>query len=1246
MSLPFFIKHIYNNASEEVIRRGRKIHIAAGIDVLDHNPVLESITLRMKDDMYHSWYKVKVERYNHPHTINIRCTCPYNLTKVCRHKAAALLYLQEMNEQGLLNSRHIQYDQKHTLARIKTIDLKAIRILAGNEIFEEAENLLRTTPANIIHAANERVEAELTDNGVEYEVKIKRNDERFFETSCTCTETEHPLCRHKTVLFLQLLNSHGAHYFDSIRNYERDKERLLAMYGYRLTDNLEGKFEFVYKDNKPFLRVLDPSIRKINIAASTPAQNVESLARSQKINEEKQPKDPKRLGLVFKENRVTYPFFELHIVAGEPSGDGGIAGRLEKLDLSRYIDLPQLEESDTGLLQLVRKMGDPEVNKYLNRNSPFSGFWENIVHTNGNDLPEETRELIDEYIFPKLKVLSEEYSSSPAWLLPAGQRFITESLTNLLIHLPLLKPRLNAVLGKGEVTIKGQVEFDDEWIDFDKNEWESPVAFLYKGKIGFWESVGFIKVFNRYHKPVNVKQQNWQEFAEQELLPYSTWVDMEFSGSLTEEIRDAEPEMSVQLIEKGDFLVFVPQFSYNGVLAPSHFMEEVYTFHEGKVQILYRNIKAEKQFFDRMRQLHHNFIVNSHSNELALKGSDVLRNNWFFNFLDTMKKEGISIYGFEMLRNFRFNTTKPTTHLRVSSGLDWFDAEVDLSFGEQKVRLSEVKKALAKKQQVVPLQDGTLGVLPEDWLKKYSLLFKVGEMHGEQIRLNRYQYSVIDELYENRNDETIQLEFEGQMDRLRQFKRIKKVMPPAHLREILRPYQVSGFHWLNFLKDNNCGGILADDMGLGKTLQALTMLEHYQLVNGRLKALVVCPTTLLYNWENEIRKFTPGLSYQIHHGPQRNRKIEDAAQLQVTITTYGTLRSDVLLLKEIPFDYIVLDESQAIKNPNSKVSRAACLLNGLYRICMSGTPLQNNTFDIYAQMNFLNPGLLGSQDFFRNEFATPIDKFGEHEQKQHLRKLIYPFMLRRTKEQVASDLPEKTETILYCEMGHEQRTVYNAFRNEYRNKVLGLIDEQGMERSQLTILQGLMKLRQICDSPSILNEPEKYPNHSIKLEELTREITENISNHKALVFSQFLGMLALIREKFEQLKVPYVYFDGSTSINDRQKAIDKFQNDPECKVFLISLKAGGVGLNLTAADYVYIVDPWWNPAVEQQAIDRTHRIGQTRNIFAYRMICRDTVEDKIIQLQEKKRILAKELIADDSGFVKKLTRDDIAYLFS
>jgi len=611
-----------------------------------------------------------------------------------------------------------------------------------------------------------------------------------------------------------------------------------------------------------------------------------------------------------------------------------------------------------------------------------------------------------------------------------------------------------------------------------------------------------------------------------------------------------------------------------------------------------------------------------------------------------MQEMKVPVFGFEALRNFRFNTARPNTHIHVSSGLDWFDAKVEIEFGEQRVGIDDIKNALVNKQSFVQLGDGTLGILPDEWLKRYSLLFKVGDGRNNQLRLSKYHMSVIDELYENRDEKELSFELDEKYERLKEFKNIPETAAPKHLQTILRPYQVSGFQWLNYLNDVGWGGILADDMGLGKTIQALSMLHHYKEVNGSLTAIVVCPTTLIYNWKNEVEKFASSLDWHIHHGSVRSRSTEELQKHNIIITTYGTLRSDIQLLLKVNFDYVILDESQAIKNPASKVTRAACLLNAKNRLCMSGTPLQNNTFDIFAQMNFLNPGLLGNMEFFRNEFATPIDKFGEQEQKDHLRKLLFPFILRRTKEQVAKDLPEKTETILFCEMEKEQRKIYEAYRNSYREKIMGTIDNQGIGRSQLTILQGLMKLRQICDSPAILNEEEKYPNHSIKLEELAREIEENIGDHKALIFSQFLGMLGLIKKKLIKDNIPFEYFDGSTSAPDREKAIQNFQNNEECRVFLISLKAGGVGLNLTAADYVYIVDPWWNPAVEQQAIDRTHRIGQTKNIFAYRMICIDTIEDKILQLQERKRKLASELIADDASFVKALSKADVEYLFS
>jgi non-specific serine/threonine protein kinase len=437
-------------------------------------------------------------------------------------------------------------------------------------------------------------------------------------------------------------------------------------------------------------------------------------------------------------------------------------------------------------------------------------------------------------------------------------------------------------------------------------------------------------------------------------------------------------------------------------------------------------------------------------------------------------------------------------------------------------------------------------------------------------------------------------------------------------------------------------------MGLGKTLQTLSFLQHLVERYPDETHLVVCPTSLLYNWEGELKKFVPGLDWHIHYGADRELDEETFRKAHVIITSYGMVRSDISHFSRWKFGYIILDESQAIKNPASQVRKAVQQLQSRNRLALSGTPVQNNTFDLYAQMDFLNPGMLGGSDFFRTEFATPVDKNGDKEAAARLRKLVYPFILRRTKEQVAKDLPDKTEMILWCEMGDEQRKIYDSFKEHYRESILERISEDGMGKSSIYILEGLTKLRQICDSTGLLKEltEDGDVHHSVKLEELIREIEEGTGNHKALVFSQFTSMLALIRAALVERGISHVYLDGSVSADARRRSVQQFQEDESIRVFLISLKAGGVGLTLTAADYVYLVDPWWNPAAEQQAIDRSHRIGQVKKVFAYRMICKDTVEEKILQLQEKKRSLAADLVADEAGFVKKLTQDDVAYLFS
>ncbi|MBO9571489.1 MAG: DEAD/DEAH box helicase family protein [Chitinophagaceae bacterium] len=1258
MALPHLIKYVYTNGTDEVIRRGKKIHAIGYVELVEYDELLDSVSFRVKDDSYSTFYRVTIQKFKDPKTLSVRCTCPYNLGDICRHESASLIQLQEMLDKNILKSQQVDYDQRHTVVKMKFIDLKTLRLLCSPETYTAAENYIREGKKAIIESAkDEMVIANVKLDDKEYKVVIRKNEERNFDTSCDYEDTKHPLCLPKVIVFLQLLNVSGPYYFDTIRNWDKEKNKLLELYGYSLSDDLKGKFEFTYKEGKPFLRVLDTSIKRISpqelsktkVPAAVVAENV-NTETEQLPGGEISEVTGQRLGIVFNFNTNAYPGFIIDTVTGEANdSNNGFIGKVTKLDLSKFINIDAFPEADRQLVPSVRKLQESEITKYLNRNSPFSGIWENIIHHEDDALPEETKSLIVEYVHPKLKKLLQEIAENPyIFQLNNNKPFKTESLKSVGVVTDSIVPYFKISQKNNVFEAEAWVKLNGHHVPVTGNEINSSLMFLYNNNLYLWQKTEDVNLVDKFlaKGKLSFKKDEWPEQLRKFILPLTRDYHVEFDQPIVSEIREGDPEKRVVLQEKGDYLVFQPVFSYKGFETKAGGKDELVIPAGDKVMIVHRDKEKENAFIARLELLHSNFIRPEGGQQLALKGNDVLKNNWFFLFVDAMKEMKVPVYGYEALKNFRFNTAKPQTKIHISSNTDWFDARVDIVFGDQKVTIADVKKALANRQQFVPLNDGTLGILPEEWIKKYSLLFRVGEGRQDQLRLSKYHMTVIDELYDERNEEELIVQLEEKYDQLRLFNKIKEIPVPEHLKEILRPYQEHGFHWLNYLKEIGWGGILADDMGLGKTVQALSYMHYYRYETGKLNALVVCPTTLMFNWENEIKKFTPTLTYHIHHGGDRTKDKELLKSKDIIITTYGTLRSDIKLLVDIPFDYVVLDESQAIKNPASKVTKAASLLRAKHRLCMSGTPLQNNTFDIFAQMNFLNPGMLGSIEFFRQEFSIPIDKFGEQDRKDHLRKILFPFILRRTKEQVAKDLPEKIETILYCEMENEQQEIYDAYRNDFRDKILGTIETQGINRSQLTILQGLMKLRQICDSPAILNEAEKFPNASIKLEELGREITENISDHKALVFSQFLGMLALIREKLKELGVDHEYFDGSTSAQDREKAIQRFQNDKNCRVFLISLKAGGVGLNLTAADYVYIVDPWWNPAVEQQAIDRTHRIGQTKNIMAYRMICKDTIEDKILQLQERKRLLAKDLITDDEGFVKSLTKADVEYLFS
>lgn len=1251
MSLPPLLRHVYNHGTEEVIRRGKKIFFTSGVQLLDVDHLLEQVRFRVRNDVYQNYYTVSVNKYMDTEHLSVRCQCPYNLGEICRHEVAALFQLNDLLQSGFFENAEIAYDQKHTVIRMRQVNMQMIRVFTSADIMEAAQAIANKTAAIITNKVSDRIEAEVPDGDLTYKVIIRRNEEKYFDTSCGCEEQTYPLCKHKTAVFLQVLKAYGHQYFQSLQDWDVQKNKLLSLYGYSLDDDLKGKFTFTYENGKPFLRVLDPTIKKVatqTVTARPEEHNTETITETAP----QQPAEAPRLGIVLDTSVNWYPFVNIALVSGFTGDDEkDFINGIEVLELQQYINALRYKQTEREMIPAIRKFHPVEILKYLKKNLPFGDLYDDYKEVLKEVPAPEIKEQVWEYLLPKYQKMLDKYASHALSFVKRGNKALSsKTIEAIEFSGRRAHPQLSVVKTGKEYNVELSWNIDDTYLQFKDVTMHNNALIEHDFKIYAVGTMAEVKLLDDFlpDGKITVTAGEWNDFLKEKLMKWSQVVHVVFDEELIERIEKTKPGYRLYLREREQMLVLKPAFVYGGVEIEWGFFGDVIEPKDGIIKVIQRDENAEQDFLQVMRNLHTDMQQSLKEHFFYIIATTVLSQNWFFRFIEEMKEWNVELFGMEQLKNLRINTNKPKTRITVGSGIDWFDTSVELVFGDQAVGITDVKRAISQKQNFIKLGDGSIGLLPEEWLKKYALLIKMGEEKGGKLRLKKFHFSVLDEMLEDLDEDAMVEELEIKKEKLSGIinNDFTGVQPPAELKASLRPYQLAGFQWLVFLNEAGWGGILADDMGLGKTVQALAFFLHYKKQHPDARFLVVCPTTLIYNWEAEINKFTPDMTYSIHHGPKRTSQQDVLTAKDITITTYGTMRSDIKMLKDVAFDYALLDESQSIKNPQSQVAKASLLLNTKNRLALSGTPVQNNTFDLFAQLHFLNPGILGSREFFMNEFATPIDKFQEREIMDQLKKLTYPFLLRRTKEQVAKDLPDKTETLLYCEMGTEQRKIYEQYRNMYQSQILGMIEQQGMQKSQMHILQGLTKLRQICDSPAILNEDERHENHSVKLEELSREITENTGNHKVLIFSQFLGMLGLIRAELEKQKIPFVYFDGSTTATEREKAIQKFQHEEDCRVFLISLKAGGIGLNLTAADYVYIVDPWWNPAVEQQAIDRTHRIGQTKNIFAYRLICKDTIEEKMLILQERKRALASDLVSEDNALLKKLTKDDIAFLFS
>jgi SNF2 family DNA or RNA helicase len=655
----------------------------------------------------------------------------------------------------------------------------------------------------------------------------------------------------------------------------------------------------------------------------------------------------------------------------------------------------------------------------------------------------------------------------------------------------------------------------------------------------------------------------------------------------------------------------------------------------------YRDYEWEKQCRDSLGEL--GFFSDEDVNFFPVT-SNGKRKNELYQIVESVNRNYADIIdsGLILTSRLDLNYNLKPVNIEISSQIinDWFDIRAIVKIGEWEIPFTRFRKNILEDIREYKLPDGSIAILPESWFTKYKNLFEFGKTTDDTLKIHKQHFSLLTDTFNK--DERVGFE---KLEKLLKHDQIPILQLPKGLNCKMRQYQSDGFNWLNFLQTSGLGGCLADDMGLGKTIQTLALLQNNKetqspsgSINSKpdsllfenptlLTSLIIVPASLLYNWENEIKRFVPEMKVYSYKGNQRKKSTTWFQNFDIILSSYHTVRQDIELMSSFSFHYIILDESQVIKNPSSMLYRTMIRLNSEFKLVLTGTPVENSLTDLWTQLNFVNPGLLGDLSFFRREFAKPIEQLGDDEKEIKLRKIIKPFILRRTKEMVAPDLPLLSEQTVFCDMTEEQFKLYDEEKSLIRNCILKNIETSGLEKSAIVVLQGLMKLRQISNHP--LMTYEDYAFSSGKFETVLQDMESVISEgHKILVFSSFVKHLELYAEELRKKRILFTMLTGAST--NREKIVNSFQNDPENKIFLISLKAGGVGLNLTSADYVFILDPWWNPASEMQAMNRAHRIGQDKSVFVYRYISSNSIEEKIVRLQEKKSRLADTFISSNN----------------
>lgn len=799
---------------------------------------------------------------------------------------------------------------------------------------------------------------------------------------------------------------------------------------------------------------------------------------------------------------------------------------------------------------------------------------------------------------------------------------------------------------------------------------DSPCTLVLNNKLYSFKDIDSKKLLPFFEKDfISIAKQTEKAYFEKFILNSIKNYKVIAKGfSIIETHEKPKPQLNLQNDLAGNpTLLMKYQYAGNVILANNprksfvslNSDNDSYVFHKN-----HRNYTIEKRIEADLLNLgiqsadKTHFYINAKTDDD--KDSFYMLINWVNQNIEKLEQLGISLK--QTFFDKKYYLSNIHLNVSVTDNKDWFDIRGNVELNGFKIPFLKLRKHIIRNIREYELPDGQIIILPSEWFVKYKELFLFANENNDGLQLNKIHFRLL-----NNNITGLKSEYADRIKELFNNNYQQNSEVPTGLKAKLRPYQITGFNWMNQLKSNDFGGCLADDMGLGKTLQTLTLLldnskevislpefdnkpkEQLNLFDSPSDAkttknqptsIIVMPASLIYNWYNEIKKFTPSLKVFRHVGNNRTKNIADFTSFDIILTTYGVIRNDVALLKNFPFHYLILDESQVIKNPNSKIYKSVIQLNSTYKLVLTGTPIENSLTDLWSQINFVNRGLLGNYNFFKKEFVTPIEKLKDEHKSERLQSLIHPFILRRKKEQVATDLPPITEQIRLCEMSDEQRRIYEEEKSAVRNSILDNMENQGVQKSSMMVLQALTRLRQLANHPKLVDHDEE----SGKFEEVTRMLQNIVSEgHKVLIFSTFVKHLELYKTYLEDNKLKYSILTGQTQ--NRQQVIEEFQNDTKNQVFLISLKAGGVGLNLTAADYVFLLDPWWNPAAENQAINRAHRIGQDKKVFVYRFISTNSIEEKIVRLQEKKSELADLFINTNNPF-KALSPDRIMELFN